>query len=425
MPRQEPQQQQYQHQQQQQQPNIMLQPQPMGFVSQLDHLGHHYGNHGGQMMPGHSFAMPPNFAGQPTVISPILFSYPLPGLQGPFLPVGYQGQANKNADIGALTERMGDIRFREDFGHPDDHYGDSVARGMPGGFEPSQQHQQRVDYHAPRGMDAGRGRNSGRSLNRGQQSQPQRRPQKGMEDKIKRTVYISSIDLKVTEAELANFFSDCGRVVDCRICGDPNLAMRFAFIEFQTLDGAHQALSKSGIMLMDLPLRILPSKTAIMPVSKDLMPRSQEDIERCSRTVYVANIDKKVNREDVRNFFEELCGNVSKLRLLGDHAHPTRIAFVEFVLAEGAIAALHCSGALLGSMPLRVSPSKTPVRPDPGNPEEANEHLVAPAPQPRQQQQQQQLDASAPAGVAVLRDSDGEPAEAVGAEEAEVQADGQ
>ena len=55
-------------------------------------------------------------------------------------------------------------------------------------------------------------------------------------------------------------------------------------------------------------------------------------------------------------------GKVNKLRLLGDAAHPTRIAFVEFAAAEGAMAALNCSGALLGSLPLRVSPSKTPVR---------------------------------------------------------------
>ena len=46
--------------------------------------------------------------------------------------------------------------------------------------------------------------------------------------------------LQVTEAELANFFSDCGRVVDCRICGDPNLAMRFAFIEFQAYEGVQK-----------------------------------------------------------------------------------------------------------------------------------------------------------------------------------------
>lgn len=59
-------------------------------------------------------------------------------------------------------------------------------------------------------------------------------------------------------------------------------------------------------------------------------------------------------------------GPVSKLRLLGDYAHTTRIAFIEFVHADGAMAALNCSGALLGSLPIRVSPSKTPVRSEAG-----------------------------------------------------------
>jgi hypothetical protein len=55
-------------------------------------------------------------------------------------------------------------------------------------------------------------------------------------------------------------------------------------------------------------LRVLPSKTAIVPVNKQLMPRCQEELERCSRTVYVANIDKAVDKDDVRNFFEQVCG---------------------------------------------------------------------------------------------------------------------
>ncbi|KAL5997589.1 Poly(A) RNA polymerase cid11 [Asimina triloba] len=54
---------------------------------------------------------------------------------------------------------------------------------------------------------------------------------------------------------------------------------------------------------------------------------------------------------------------VSRLRLLGDNVHSTRIAFVEFVQADSAIMALSCSGMFLGSLPIRVSPSKTPVRP--------------------------------------------------------------
>ena len=49
---------------------------------------------------------------------------------------------------------------------------------------------------------------------------------------------------------------------------------------------------------------------------------------------------------------------MSKLRLLGDKAHATRIAFVEFIEAEGAMAALNCSGAVLGES-VSLDPSDT------------------------------------------------------------------
>eukprot|EP00983_Pelagomonas_calceolata_P044619 1139377-Pelagomonas_calceolata.AAC.7 len=93
--------------------------------------------------------------------------------------------------------------------------------------------------------------------------------------------------LQVTEEMLANSFSECGTVVDCRICGDPNSAMRFAFIEFSTIAEAqrvgavactHQAQVKSGMVLGSSPLRVLPSKTAIVPVSRELMPRSNDEV---------------------------------------------------------------------------------------------------------------------------------------------------
>ncbi len=72
--------------------------------------------------------------------------------------------------------------------------------------------------------------------------------------------------------------------------------------------GYPQALEKTGSVLGNSPLRVLPSKTAIMPVNQELMPRSADEVERCSRTVYAANIDKKVDKNDVRAFFESLCG---------------------------------------------------------------------------------------------------------------------
>ncbi|KNA11754.1 hypothetical protein SOVF_132240 [Spinacia oleracea] len=185
------------------------------------------------------------------------------------------------------------------------------------------------------------------------------------EDVIRRTVYVSDIDQQITEERLAGLFVNCGPVVDCRVCGDPNSILRFAFVEFMDEEGANAALSLSGSVLGFYPVRVLPSKTAIAPVNPTFLPKSEDEREMCARTVYCTNIDKKVTQTEVKIFFETYCGEVYRLRLLGDYHHSTRIAFVEFVMAESAIAALNFSGSKLGSLLIRVSPSKTPVRPRP------------------------------------------------------------
>jgi RNA recognition motif-containing protein len=93
------------------------------------------------------------------------------------------------------------------------------------------------------------------------------------EDSIRRTVYVSDIDQSVTEEGLAGLFSSCGQVVDCRICGDPNSVLRFAFVEFSDDQGARSALSLGGTMIGYYPVRVLPSKTAILPVNPTFLPR--------------------------------------------------------------------------------------------------------------------------------------------------------
>ncbi|KAL1815809.1 hypothetical protein ACET3Z_018383 [Daucus carota] len=183
------------------------------------------------------------------------------------------------------------------------------------------------------------------------------------EDSIRRTVYVSDIDHNVTEEQLAALFCSYGQVVDCRVCGDPHSHLRFAFVEFADEFSARAALSLGGTQLGFSPVKVLPSKTAILPVNPTFLPKSEDEREMCARTVYCTNIDKKISQADVKAFFETRCGEVSRLRLLGDHVHSTRIAFVEFVLAESAIIALNCCGQIMGSQPVRVSPSKTPVRP--------------------------------------------------------------
>jgi hypothetical protein len=64
--------------------------------------------------------------------------------------------------------------------------------------------------------------------------------------------------LQVTEESLATFFADCGTVMDCRICGDPNSAVRFAFIEFLEEAGAQEVrLRTLPLLLLSTPLRVL------------------------------------------------------------------------------------------------------------------------------------------------------------------------
>lgn len=180
---------------------------------------------------------------------------------------------------------------------------------------------------------------------------------------IRRTVYVADLDRTVSEQQLADLFNQkCGQVVDCRICGDTNSPLRFAFVEFYEERCVANALSLNGIMVCLNPIKVLPSKTAILPVNPTFLPRSEDEKAMVARTVYCTNIDKQVSEAEVKSFFENNCGEVSRLRLLGDNVHSTRIAFVEFIDALSAVQALHCNGQILGTLPIRLSPSKTPVR---------------------------------------------------------------
>ncbi|CAN4087330.1 unnamed protein product [Withania somnifera] len=206
-------------------------------------------------------------------------------------------------------------------------------------------------------------RRRGNNFNQGRKRMHSRSFRAQREDSIRRTVYVADLDINVTEEQLAALFSAYGQVVDCRVCGDPHSRLRFAFVEFADEYSAKAALNLCGTILGFSQLKVLPSKTAILPVNPTFLPRSEDEREMCSRTVYCTNIDKMVSQADVKFFFETRCGEVSRLRLLGDQAHSTRIGFVEFVMAESAIVALDLCGEMLGSQPIRVSPSKTPVRP--------------------------------------------------------------
>ena len=122
-------------------------------------------------------------------------------------------------------------------------------------------------------------------------------------------------------------------------------------------------------------IKVVRSKTAIVPVNASLLPRTEEEHERCKRTVYVTNIDLglEVRRRgagaaccqyvraraapdaamallqsaEVCSFFETLCGAVTRLHLTKLDNQDTQVAFVEFCSPQSADRALSCGGARL------------------------------------------------------------------------------
>lgn len=220
----------------------------------------------------------------------------------------------------------------------------SVFEGYEGGagyLPPGQQ-------HGGRGRGRGKGRVQGRTRNRG-----------GNES---RTVVVGDLDANVKVSDVLDHFAPVGTPVDCRMCVDSESGARLAFVEFGSAEEVNGALSMSGSLLGFSPIRVRRSRTQIEPVNRAYLPKNDEENEMRDRTVYVANIDKHVKLREVRGLFESLCGTVERSRLVGDKDHPTRIAFVQFASLESAAVALHCSGARLGNLTIRVTPSKTPVR---------------------------------------------------------------
>lgn len=64
----------------------------------------------------------------------------------------------------------------------------------------------------------------------------------------------------------------------------------------------------SGEKLNGGVIKVSPSKTPIVPINREFMPRDEKELERCERTVYVNQIDRAVPGSAVEAMFENFCG---------------------------------------------------------------------------------------------------------------------
>lgn len=69
----------------------------------------------------------------------------------------------------------------------------------------------------------------------------------------------------------------------------------------------------SGEKLNGGVIKVSPSKTPIVPINREFMPRDEKELERCERTVYVNQIDRAVPGSAVEAMFENFCGTFHNL----------------------------------------------------------------------------------------------------------------
>lgn len=177
------------------------------------------------------------------------------------------------------------------------------------------------------------------------------------------TVHVRDVHSSVTERDITAAFEGCGVVVDCRLCSDPSGGTRYAFVAFPTKTAARAALAMSGDLIGGHPVRVVLSRTSVVPVNPSLLPQTTEEVERCARTIYVANVDRATKEEEVVQFFTTNANDQIAAVLLQENPRVlSKVAFVEFCTAEGARNAVRCGGRELNGRALRVSQSKTPLR---------------------------------------------------------------
>ncbi|KAF9425406.1 Protein srek1IP1 [Entomortierella beljakovae] len=81
-----------------------------------------------------------------------------------------------------------------------------------------------------------------------------------------KTVYVGNLPLTVTQEQLEEVFQDCGKVTRVNIAGKPTHPTRFAFMDFDTVEGAKKALASTEKAIGDRKLRVnLPKHSGPVP----------------------------------------------------------------------------------------------------------------------------------------------------------------
>ncbi|KAK7346133.1 hypothetical protein VNO80_20648 [Phaseolus coccineus] len=213
------------------------------------------------------------------------------------------------------------------------------------------------------------------------------------ENASSKTIYVKNLSYRVEQADLENFFKECGEIIDVRLHRDNEGRLKgYAHIEFATVEAALKALELDNTELLRrcIGVQIARGKgehtwnrsnsfqkhERFQPMkATEHSEDCQEEIEKkahesphespktlatlkeqnaSSKTIYVGNLSCGVEQADVENLFKE-CGGIVYVHPHTDHeGRPKGFVHVEFSTAEAAQKALVLDRTELFGRPIRV-----------------------------------------------------------------------
>ncbi|XP_005100497.1 probable splicing factor, arginine/serine-rich 7 isoform X9 [Aplysia californica] len=104
-------------------------------------------------------------------------------------------------------------------------------------------------------------------------------------EEIRRTVYVSDLEPKVTGEMLLNFFSQVGEIKYVRLAGDEHAGARAAYIEFTDQRSVAQALTYNNVVFKGRTMSVQHSKASIIKPQGKASEASQREIDEAMKKV--------------------------------------------------------------------------------------------------------------------------------------------
>jgi len=165
------------------------------------------------------------------------------------------------------------------------------------------------------------------------------------EERDKRTVFVTQLAARLRSRELAEFFSQAGRVRDARIISDRNSrrSKGVGYVEFYEEESVQKALAMTGQKLLGIPVmvQLTEAEKNRLALQAEQTVAIAKPVDMSYHRLYVGSIHFNLTEDDLKQIFEPF----GPLEFVNLHKDPETgrsrgFAFIQYKNGEDAKQAL-------------------------------------------------------------------------------------